>query len=111
MYESLYMETTQKIDAFKAIGDATRFRILKLLSENRKLCVTALANKLEIAQPTVSQHLKILKIARLVQSERIGTHIHYTIEPATLKDLAQQIDVFSKPPIHKCVDMDCHQKK
>lgn len=108
------METEQKIDAFKAIGDATRFRILGLLSENGRLCVTALANRLQVAQPTVSQHLKVLKTARLVRSERIGNHNHYTIQPDTLKRLAEQIDIFSAPPLstlpssEACINKDCH---
>ena len=111
------MERDQKIDAFKAMGDATRFKILKLLSENGRLCVTALANRLQVAQPTVSQHLKVLKVARLVQAERIGNHIHYQIEPTTLADLAQQIAIFSSPPLvmdqtsEECLSKDCYPEK
>lgn len=108
------MEVEHKIDAFKAMGDATRFRILKLLSENGRLCVTALANQLQVAQPTVSQHLKILKVANLVHAERIGTHIHYCIQPTTLEDLSRQIETFLAPPPlkaahpdHECVAKDC----
>ena len=106
-------DMTQKIDAFKALGDPTRFRIIKLLSESGRQCVTALANRLEIAQPTISQHLKILKVANLVAAERIGTHIHYHLQTSTLKALSQQIDSFSALPVlnehpgEGCTSKDC----
>jgi len=92
------------VDAFKAIGDSTRFRILQLLSNNGQLCVNALADRLKIAQPTVSQHLKILKNAGIVQAKRIGNHIHYSIKANTLETLNNQIVEFLKEPVEMCTD-------
>lgn len=72
---------------FKALGDTTRLKIIKLieLMENN-LCVGMIAQKLDVSQPAVSQHLKILKNAGLVESERIGFHIHYKINNKTLNE-------------------------
>lgn len=68
-------------DIFKALGDPSRLKIIKLiLTKGNNLCVGMIANKLGISQPAVSQHLKILKNAGLVESDRMGFHMHYSIK-------------------------------
>ncbi len=72
---------------FKALGDTTRLKIIKLIEMmGNNICVGMIAQKLDISQPAVSQHLKILKNAYLVESERIGFHIHYKIKNTTLNE-------------------------
>jgi len=67
-------------EVFKALGDPTRLKIIKLIiSMGNNLCVGAIANKLKITQPAVSQHLRILKNAGLAKANRKGYHIHYSI--------------------------------
>jgi len=103
------------VEAFKAVGDPTRFKILQLLSKYETLCVSALANRLNIAQPTVSQHLKILRTAELVRANRIGNHIHYYIIPKTLGQLSERLSDLSEIENVKCSDrkckMSCKDKK
>ena len=100
----------ERVDAFKAMGDPTRFKILQHLSRNDKLCVTALARRLGASQPTVSQHLKILKTAKLVLARRTGNHILYQIEPAVFNSLIAQLQLFLGPPVEKCTDEVCEAK-
>ncbi len=80
---------------FKALSDPTRFKIFLLLND-RVSCVNALVNFLQISQPAVSQHLKILREAGLVKIEKKGYWVHYSSDkkkiekflkdfPATLK--------------------------
>ncbi len=106
---------SKTVDAFKAIGDSTRFKILQLLSEYETLCVSTLALRLKIAQPTVSQHLKILKTAELVQANRTGNHIHYYIKPDKLNQLSTRLSKLSEIKQKKCSDkkckMSCKDKK
>jgi len=64
---------------FRAMGDETRFQIIKLLLEN-DLCVGALARILNISRPAVSQHLKILRSAGLVKGEKRGYWTHYEVQ-------------------------------
>ena len=79
----------------KALSDPTRLKMLKLLGntdENlsddcnklsggvRYLCVNALTNHLDVSQSAVSQHLRILRQAGLVRSERRGNFIHYALD-------------------------------
>lgn len=63
---------------FKALSDETRLKIFFLLSR-RTLCVNALVCQLEVSQPAVSQHLKILKEAGLVKAEKRGYWVHYSV--------------------------------
>jgi len=56
---------------FKALGEPTRLKILKLLAV-RELCVCDLEEIMQVSQPRISQHLKVLKHARLVNERKEG---------------------------------------
>lgn len=56
-------------DFFKALGEPTRLRIVRLLAE-RELCVCELEAIMDMSQPRISQHLKVLKHAGLVKERR-----------------------------------------
>jgi ArsR family transcriptional regulator len=60
----------------KAAGDETRLKMLRLLSE-REMCVCELTVVLDMAQPTVSHHLNILKNAGLLKDRKEGTWTFY----------------------------------
>jgi len=62
----------------KAVADKNRMRILKML-ERKSMCVCELAAVLGIRQPSVSKHLVILKNAGLIQDERSGQWIDYSL--------------------------------
>jgi DNA-binding transcriptional ArsR family regulator len=74
-------------DIFTAVGDANRRRIIELLAE-RERTVGELAAELGIAQPSVSQHLTLLREVGLVASERRGTASVLRITPGPLQDVA-----------------------
>ena len=79
-------------ELFKALGDLTRLKILKIIaSKGNRSCVGAVAYNLSISQPAVSQHLKILKNAGLVISEKIGYHVHYSIRKNRLDELGMDL--------------------
>ena len=61
----------------KVLSDPTRLRIFLFLAE-KTLCVNAIVGFLDISQPAVSQHLKILREADLVRAERRGYWMHYS---------------------------------
>ncbi len=56
---------------FKALGEPTRLKIIKLLAA-RDLCVCDLEEIMQISQPRISQHLKVLKYAGLVNERKDG---------------------------------------
>jgi ArsR family transcriptional regulator, arsenate/arsenite/antimonite-responsive transcriptional repressor len=61
----------------KALSDPTRFKIFLLLNSG-VFCVNAIVNFLQVSQPAVSQHLKILREAGLVKIEKRGYWVHYS---------------------------------
>lgn len=72
-----YAETAR---LFKAFGDEQRLHILHLLQSGEK-CGCDLLETLEISQPTLSHHMKILCENGIVQSRREGKWIYYSIHP------------------------------
>jgi DNA-binding transcriptional ArsR family regulator len=84
-------------DFFKALGDPTRIKILKLLLSGKQLCVGMIAFKLNITQPAVSQHLKVLKLNGIVEGTRKGFNMHYRVNNDVFKkygiDLTKIIEV------------------
>src|SRR5690349_13398993 len=66
-------------ECFKSLGDKTRLRILALL-RHENLCVFELVEILQISQPSVSQHLRKLKGARLVKERREGQWVFYSLD-------------------------------
>lgn len=67
----------------KALADETRQKIMKLCC-CQELTVTEIVDALDVSQPTVSHHLKILKNAGLVASRRDGKEIYYTLNQERL---------------------------
>ncbi|MET9468242.1 metalloregulator ArsR/SmtB family transcription factor [Streptomyces sp. NPDC006544] len=70
---------------FKALGDPVRLRLFSLVAshEGGEACVCDISD-VGVSQPTVSHHLKKLKDAGLLSSERRGTWVYYRVEPAVL---------------------------
>lgn len=68
----------QIADLFKAFGDPTRVHILSLLI-SRELCVTDIAQEVDISQSAVSHQLRILKQMSLIKYRRDGKNIWYSL--------------------------------
>ena len=75
-------------DAFKALADPSRRRILELLSEGEMTAGDIAAN-FDMAKPSVSQHLNILKPAGLVSDERRGQNIVYCLNLTVFQELVK----------------------
>ena len=73
-------------DAFKALSDPTRRRILELLSD-RDMTAGEIAECFDISKPSVSHHLSTLKAAGLVLDERKGQNIIYSLNTTIFQDL------------------------
>jgi DNA-binding transcriptional ArsR family regulator len=78
-------EINELSEIFKVFSDPTRLRLVKLLSDHRgALCVNALADRLNVSQSAVSQHLRVLRQAGLVRSDRHGSSVHYSLNQERL---------------------------
>lgn len=74
----------------KALAETNRWRIVELLS-CEELCVCHLAEDLELSQPLVSHHLKVLRDAGLVESEKHRQWTYYRLRREVLDDLGGQL--------------------
>ncbi|MEU6014702.1 metalloregulator ArsR/SmtB family transcription factor [Streptomyces sp. NPDC047515] len=81
-------ETLAKV--FKALGDPVRLRLLSMIASRAggEVCVCDLTPAFDLSQPTISHHLKLLKQAGLIDSERRGTWVYYRLLPETTDRLA-----------------------
>lgn len=71
----------------KALGHPARVRILRLLARRNTCICGELVGELDLAQSTVSQHLKVMKEAGLVQGEVDGPRVCYCVAPRVLRRL------------------------
>lgn len=79
--------------ALAALADPTRRQVFELLRSGPR-SVGALAEKLPVSRPAVSQHLKVLKAARLVADRAEGTRRVYSIDPEGLAAMRRWLDGF-----------------
>jgi len=73
----------------KALGDLIRLQLVDVLRKHAgKVCVCELVPLFDLSQPTVSHHLKVLRDAGIVDSERRGLWAYYFVLPDALDELA-----------------------
>jgi ArsR family transcriptional regulator, arsenate/arsenite/antimonite-responsive transcriptional repressor len=72
---------------FKALADPTRVSIVSRLASGEPCCVCDFTEAFDLAQPTVSHHLRILRDAGLVEAERRGTFAYYRLVPEAIERL------------------------
>ncbi|WP_282776431.1 MULTISPECIES: metalloregulator ArsR/SmtB family transcription factor [unclassified Nocardia] len=75
---------------FKALSDPVRLRLLSVVVSHvgQEACVCDLSDGFDVSQPTISHHLKVLREAGLLSSERRGSWVYYRAEPAALRQLS-----------------------
>ncbi|WP_144672384.1 metalloregulator ArsR/SmtB family transcription factor [Arthrobacter sp. U41] len=83
-------EAQGKAQLFKALADPNRLRLLSIVkaSDGGEACVCDLTEPLDLGQPTVSHHLKILVDAGLLHREKRGTWAYYSLVPGALERTA-----------------------
>lgn len=80
------MDYEKNAELLKALADPNRLKIVDLLSCGT-LCACDILEHFEFTQPTLSHHMKVLKDAGIVTSEKIGKWQHYTLKPSFTKEL------------------------
>jgi DNA-binding transcriptional ArsR family regulator len=64
-------------EVFKVLGDWNRYRIMQLLIKQKELCVSDMAEIIGMSMSATSQHLRVMEMSGLVESERMGQMICY----------------------------------
>ncbi|MCA2304898.1 helix-turn-helix transcriptional regulator [Mycobacterium intracellulare] len=75
----------------KALSDPVRLRLLSVVAshEGGEACVCDLSVGIELTQPTISHHLKVLRTAGLLDSERRASWVYYRVNRDALQQLSQ----------------------
>ena len=76
--------------AFKALGDPVRLQLMSMIASapDGEMCVCDLTPAFDLSGPTISHHLKTLREAGLVDSDRRGTWVYYRARPGIMRQLA-----------------------
>lgn len=82
---------TQLAAQLKALSDPVRLRLLSVVASHSggEACVCDLSAGIDLTQPTISHHLKVLKTAGLLDSERRGSWVYYRVIPPALQQLSE----------------------
>ena len=101
---SMRNELLQLSELFKALGDPTRLRLIRLLASNmeERLCVVDLAQKLGISQPAASQHLKVLKHLKILHIVKERPRIYYSLDLIELRKQKERLDQLFEFAFTKC---------
>lgn len=79
------------MDIFQALGDKSRRNIIELLAKKGQLTSTDISNQFNISAPAISQHLKVLREARLVRMEKRAQKRLYKINPDAMEEIQKWI--------------------
>ncbi|MBZ4322352.1 metalloregulator ArsR/SmtB family transcription factor [Streptomyces sp. SCA2-4] len=82
---------------FRALGHPVRLGIMKALAERPETCACDFTELFHVSQPTISQHLKVLRETGLVVTRRQGTQICYSVRPDALHRLHAALTAIQPP--------------
>ncbi|WPX07868.1 ArsR/SmtB family transcription factor [Anaerocellum danielii] len=80
---------------FKALSHPVRIRIVKLLLEEESKYVCELQEMVEFSQPNLSQHLRVLKDAQILEAEKIGLNVCYKLKNENVKNLFEAAKILA----------------
>ncbi len=97
--------TDPDVRLLQATADPTRLSILRQLSSEGVVCACDFTSCCEVGQPTVSHHLRVLREAGWVQSERRGTWVWYSIKPEAVARFRELAGEFVPGVAHPAADL------
>jgi ArsR family transcriptional regulator len=79
----------------KALADPVRLRLFSAIASHSggEACVCDISGGIDVSQPTVSHHLKVLRAAGLLTSERRASWVYYAVVPEALREIAALLDL------------------
>jgi len=81
-------------EIMRALAHPLRLKILEFIDQHKKINVNRIYNNLKIEQSITSQHLRILRFAGIVNAERNGKYIHYTIDYDKIENASRALRNF-----------------
>jgi ArsR family transcriptional regulator, arsenate/arsenite/antimonite-responsive transcriptional repressor len=89
-------QATRMVLRCRALGDRTRLAILAILRDGER-CVCELTDSLDVSQPLLSFHLRVLRNAGLITDRRSGKWVYYTLDRDSMLDMEQFITNLRTP--------------
>lgn len=86
------MNTEEAARAFKALGDENRLRIARIVAERGEVCACHLLDELDMTQPTLSHHMKLLRDCGVVKARKEGRWMHYSLNREVVGALASLLE-------------------
>ena len=80
-----------KTTCYAALGDATRMHILRVISQNSRMRAKDILEHLDISQPTLSHHMRLLGEEKLVSSVKVGRECFYSVNQQTISDMVEDL--------------------
>lgn len=87
----MQLDREDVIRLFTVLGDAMRLEIIFLLGEHERLNVGEIAAHFHLSRPAISHHLKVLKDARVLKSQKRATEVYYWLDIASLSERLRAI--------------------
>lgn len=81
----------QNLPLFSALGDPVRQQLILFMLDGSRQSVAELASQTELSRPTISHHLKILKDAHLITSQKVGTKVYYSPQTGRQYELLREL--------------------
>ncbi|WP_243409352.1 ArsR/SmtB family transcription factor [Pontibacter virosus] len=81
---------------FSLAGSETRLKLLYLLEQEESLCVCDLSDVLQMTMPAVSQHLRKLKDANIIQSKKVGQTVFYSLKQERQEVIKPLLELISR---------------
>jgi ArsR family transcriptional regulator len=91
------LAATEMATKLKALADPVRLRLFSAIASHSggEACVCDISGGIDVSQPTVSHHLKVLRAAGLLTSERRASWVYYAVVPEALREIAVLLDLDS----------------
>ena len=87
----MQLDKEDVIRLFTGLGDTMRLEIIFLLGEHERLNVGEIAAHFQLSRPAISHHLKVLKDARVLKSQKSATEVYYWLDIASLSERLRAI--------------------
>ena len=81
-------------EMLRALSHPLRMKNLEFIDKNKSINVNKIYNTLKLEQSITSQHLRIMRSTGIVQTERVGKYIHYTIDYSKISSAVKAIGSF-----------------
>lgn len=88
------MDISEMAQVFKTLGDENRLRIIRRICCNGEVCACDLLEDLDVTQPTLSHHMKLLRDCGLVEVRKEGRWMHYSLNTQKFADMEKALGFF-----------------